>query len=471
MEKVKKLLNDSAWARWGAVLLVSFTMAANYYFYDAMSPIVDLLRTKLNFSNTDYGFLVSTYSIPNVFLAMAIIGGVILDRLGIRITGTVFVLFMVVGAFLTAYGASDTFRNGGLGFGLMQSILPQYSPELKMMSLGFFLFGFGAETSIVATSKIIVKWFKGRELALAMGVNVALARVGTGMALLLSPRLVSDSSWNFPLWFAALLMFIGLFTFLIYLMTDVKFDKQHKQALALAGAEGGHAEAASSDDETFRFKDLVSLVTNPGLIFITLLCVTFYSAVFPFLKYAPDLLQNKFGIDRELAGSITSLLPFATVLFTPLFGYFTDKVGRSASVMLIGSGLLIAVHLTFTFTTITPYVPIAVLGIAFSLVPAAMWPSVAKIVDVSKIGSAYGFMFSVQNIGLWLFPMLIGLVLDRSNSGVTQELVDAGAAVWDYTNTTLMLAGLGLLGFLFSFLLLRADKKHGYGLELPNIQK
>lgn len=487
MEKMKRLLNDSAAARWGAVLLVSFTMAANYYFYDAMSPIVDLLRTKLNFSNSDYGFLVSTYSIPNVFLVMAILGGIILDRLGIRITGTLFVALMVVGAALTAYGASDAFRNGGLGYGLFNSVFTKYTPELKMMSLGFFLFGFGAETSIVATSKIIVKWFKGRELALAMGINVALARVGTGMALVVSPRLVTDAAWNTPITFAAVLMFIGLLTFLIYLIMDVKFDRQHAEAQALAAKpepemipgdsaalidDTKNPVASTSDEEdSFKWKDLVDLVTNPGLIFITLLCVTFYSAVFPFLKYAADMMQNKFGMERELAGTITSILPFGTVIFTPLFGYFTDRVGKSASLMIMGSVLLILVHLTFTFTSISPYVPMFVLGIAFSLVPAAMWPSVAKIVETKKIGTAYGFMFSVQNIGLWAFPMLIGYVLDLSNPGVTQDTVDAGTAIWDYTNPVLMLASLGILGLFFSFMLLRADKKHGYGLELPNIQK
>ncbi len=451
-----KALNDHKSLRWVILIVVSIVMAANYYFYDALSPLQSLLRDHLGFSNTAYGFLVSAYSIPNVFLLMAVIGGIVLDKIGIRITGFVFVAFMVIGSFLTAYGASDYYNNGGFGYNFMSTIFKSYSPALKMMSLGFFLFGLGAETSIVVVTKIVVKWFKGKELALALGINIAIARFGTALALFLSRSLSTDSFWNRPLWFASSLLGIALLAFIIYTFFDVRYDRVTKFKFEHTPEDG------------FKLRDVVKLMKIPSFIYITLLCVTFYSAVFPFLKYATDMLENKFGLPGELSGRITSILPFGTIIFTPLFGWFADIKGKSASIMILGSILLISVHLTFTFTDINPYIPMFILGVAFSLVPAAMWPSVAKIVETSKIGSAYGLMFSVQNIGLWLFPLLIGFVLDKTNSGVTREMVSEGVAVYNYTYPILLLAALGLFGLVFAFLLKREDKTSGYGLELPN---
>ncbi len=460
MNEIKKALNESPAARWGILLLASFTMAANYYFYDALSPLQQLLQEKLQFSATNYGFLVSTYSIPNTFLCMAVIGGIILDRLGIRRTGFSFVAMMTIGALLTAYGASDAFHvQHGIGYNFFNSFLTDYSPELKMMSLGFFLFGLGAETSIVVINKIIVKWFNGKDIAFAFAVNLAIARIGTAMALIVSPKLVSETQWNKPIWFAAFFMCLGFLVFLVYLMYDVKLDRQKQIKVSL------------DETEVFKFSDIGNLLKNPSFVFITLLCVTFYSAVFPFLKYAPNMMQNKFGFSADMAGTIASILPFGTVIFTPIFGWLTDNKGYSASVMILGSALLILVHLTFTFTNITPYVPMFVLGIAFSLVPAAMWPSVAKIVDTNKLGTAYGLMFSIQNLGLWAFPILIGLVLDKTNSHITPEMLEKGTATYDYTYAILMLVVLGCLGLLFAFLLRKADKTSGYGLDLPNKTK
>jgi MFS family permease len=457
MTEIKKILSDSAPLRWAMLLLVSFTMAANYYFYDAMSPLQTLLETHLKFSPSDYGFLMSTYSIPNVFLFMAVIGGIFLDKVGIRISGLLFVILMVIGALITAYGASDAFRTGGIGYGFMNSFWTQYTAELKMMSLGFFLFGFGAESGIVVISKVVVKWFKGKELAFALATNVAIARIGTTMALNVSPRLVHEpNDWNFPITFAALLMCLGLLTFLIYMIYDVRIDKQVK------------TETLMDKEEEFHISDVWKLLKTPSFVYIALLCVTFYSAVFPFIKFSTSMMENKFGFTAEWAGTITSILPLGTILFTPLFGWLTDKKGKSASIMILGSALLILVHLTFTFTTITPYIPMFILGIAFSLVPAAMWPSVAKIVDESRIGTAYGLMFSIQNFGLWLFPMLLGIVLTATNPGVTPEMIANKTASYNYTYPILMLAGLGVLGLVFAFLLRNEDKTSGFGLELPN---
>ncbi len=456
MENIARPLKDAKSFRWVILIVVSIVMAANYYFYDALSPLQSLLREHLGFSNTAYGFLVSAYSIPNVFLLMAVIGGIILDKIGIRITGFVFIAFMVVGSFLTAYGASDYFNSGGMGYNFISSILKSYSPSLKMMSLGFFLFGLGAETSIVVVSKVVVKWFKGKELAMALGINIAIARFGTALALFLSRSLSTDSFWNRPIWFAASLLAIAMLAFIIYMFFDIRYDRITKFQLA------------HTPEDEFKLRDVVKLVKIPSFIYITLLCVTFYSAVFPFLKYATDMLENKFGLPGELSGKITSILPFGTIIFTPLFGWFADIKGKSASLMILGSLLLIFVHLTFTFTNLNPYIPMFVLGVAFSLVPAAMWPSVAKIVETSKIGSAYGLMFSIQNIGLWLFPILIGLVLDSTNPGITREMVTEGTAVYNYTYPILLLAVLGFLGLVFAFLLRKEDKVSGYGLELPN---
>lgn len=408
MEKVKKTLKDNPIMRWVVLFVASAVMFMNYYFYDALSPLKDLMMINLGFSSSDYGAFMSAYSVPNVFLAMAVVGGIILDKLGIRITGFAFIMLMAVGASITAYGASDAFLSGGFGYAFFNSFLTQYSPALKMMYLGFFIFGLGAETSIVALSKVVVKWFKGKELALALGLNLAIGRLGTALALSLSPKLIYPE-WTNAIWFGVLLLWIGLVAFVIYMLMDLKLDRQE------------NINVEDPEDE-FKWKDLGFLITNRSFIFITLLCVTFYSAVFPFVKYAPDLLMNKFNMAREMAGNVSSYLMFGTILLTPIFGWIADNKGKSATLMYLGSTLLIIAHLMFAKTYIEPRIPIFILGIAFSLVPAAMWPAVTKIVGENKLGTAYGFMFSVQNVGLFLFPILIGTVLDNSNPGYVQQI-------------------------------------------------
>ncbi len=456
MEQIKRTLRDSAKARWTMLFLVSLLMAANYYFYDALSPLKSILQEKLNFSSQDYGIVTGFYAFPNTFLLMAILGGLILDKLGIRPTGLLFAVFMLIGAVLTAYGASGYFHNGGLGHGFLGSFWTSYSPELKMMSLGMLIFGLGAETSIVVISKILVKWFKGHEIALAFAINLGIARIGTALAFNLSPRLMMPDFWSFPIWFAVMLLLIGFLSFCIYVMFDVKIDRQVKSSGSLL-----------NKDEEFHISDLKKLFTNRSFLYITFLCVTFYAAVFPFLKYAPDFFFNKFGISRESSGDIASLLPYGTVLFTPLFGWFVDKKGRSATLMIFGSLILILVHLFFSFTSVNPYVLMVLLGIAFSLVPAAMWPSVAKIVPEYRIGTAYGTMFSLQNLGLFAVPILAGTVLDATNPGITPAMIEQGSRL-NYTPTMLLFVGFSILGFIFALLLKWDDKTSGYGLELPS---
>jgi MFS family permease len=448
MERLKKAMNDSPAVRWSILILVGFILSVNYYFYDAFSTLKDLMTIEFGFTNTDYGLFVSFYSIPNTFLLMAVIGGIILDKIGIRRTGFIFIFFMALGAFITAYGASKTYSGGGLGYSFMQSFLPSYSPELKMMLLGRFFFGLGAETSIVVVSKILVKWFKGKDLALAFGLKVGFGRLGTFAALQLSPVLADNGAHlDTAIWLAAILVGIGLFAFIIYMLFDMKLDKQIGQT------------AQNKSADKFKVKDITNLFGNKAYLYIAIICVTFYSAVFPFNAFAPDFLLNKFGMSYESSGQIASLLPLGTMIFTPIFGFMIDRYGRAASAMIMGSLVLLLVHLCFTFTDIYPHIPMILLGVAFSLVPAAMWPSMVRLVDDKQIGTAYGLMYSIQNLGLWGVPLLAGIILDRTNPGNPETL--------NYTPTMLLFILLSILGLFFAILLKYQDKKKGYGVDLP----
>ncbi|MFN8208060.1 MAG: MFS transporter [Bacteroidales bacterium] len=450
MNKIAKSMRDNALMRWGMLLLVSFAMAANYYVYDALTPIFDILRQHLNFSGTDFGVVVGFYAFPNTFLLMAVLGGIILDRIGIRITGSVFVVFMVIGAWLTYYGSTEYYNSGGIGHGFMSSFLTSWSPAVKMMALGMLIFGLGAETGIVVFNKIIVKWFKGHEMALAFAVNLGIARFGTALAIKMGPRFATHE-WNNPIYYAAILMSIGLVAFLVYLVNDLRLDKQlHDPALA------------SNPEEKFRLSDVTGLLKLRSFLFITILCVTFYAAFFPFLKFAPDFFLNRFGVSKEESGDITFWLPMGTVIFTPIFGWFVDNRGKAASLMIFGAIIVICVHLLFAFTHANPYVMCGFLGVAFSLVPAAMWPSVARIVNEKQLGTAYGMMFSLQNLGLFAVPILAGYIIDISNP----EKVSGEPLNYTYTMATFAI--FGLFALLFAILLKRNDKKYGYGLNQPS---
>jgi nitrate/nitrite transporter NarK len=348
---------------------------------------------------------------------------------------------------MTAYGASDFFRTGdGPLYRLLGSFWTGYSPELKLMILGRLMFGLGAETSIVVINKIIAKWFKGRELAFAFAVNLAIARLGTAAALILSPVLIeAPTGWTTAVWVAAVAMGVGLLFFVIYMVYDRRADEP-------AAADGG-----LDDDERFRFSDVTDLLKNPSFIYITLLCLTFYSAIFPFQAFCPDLLHNKFGLSLKLSGMLSSLIIWGTIVFTPIFGWMVDRRGKRATLMFYGSAMLVAAHLVLAVTNLTPYVPMFVLGIALSLVPAAMWPAVPLIVDERRLGTAYGLMTSIQNLGLFAFPILAGVITDASNPGVTAEMLQSGEATLDYTKTVLMFAGIGLMGFVFAYLLKRSN--------------
>ncbi|MFP4470837.1 MAG: MFS transporter, partial [Bacteroidales bacterium] len=323
------------------------------------------------------------------------------------------------------------------------------------------LFGLGAETSIVVISKIIVKWFKGKELALAFGTKIGIARLGSFAAFYFSPMIKDAAShWTIAVWFAAVLLCIGFLAFLVYTMFDLKLDRQTSESTVLL-----------REDERFSMADFNRLITNRSFILVAMLCVTFYSAVFPFQSFSADFFLNKFGLTEQESGKIASYLSLGTLLFTPFFGFLVDRIGRSATLMIFGSLLLVIIHLTFALTMLNPIIPMIFLGISFSLVPAAMWPAVAKIVSEKRIGTAYGAMFSLQNLGLWAFPLLIGIVLDATNPDITPEVIATGIYTYDYTWALLMLAVLGLFGLIFAILLKREDKVSGYGLELPSNKK
>lgn len=454
MNTKHRRLEDSRLIRWSALLTISFVIFSSYYFYDVFSGIKESLNASLNFSNSDYGLMLGFYSTLNIFILL--VSGVLTDKWGIRNTGVLFTSFIMLGAFITVYGTSQQYLQGGYGYYFLSSFFKSYSPELKMMMLGRLLFGSGAETLIIISSKIMVKWFKGKELALAFGINLAIARMGSIGALWLSPYFDSKGAWESAIQIGAILIAISFLIYLLYCFFDFKYDKQ--------SAKPG---LTSDDEEIFRYHDIILLFKNRSFLFITALCVLFYSAVFPFLFYTPDLLHNKFEIAKEYAGRIASIIYFGTIFFTPLFGWLVDKKGKSATLMIIGSILLIAIHLTLSLTNFYPYIPLFLLGVSFSLVPAAMWPAVSKIVKHSTLGTAYGVMTSIQNIGLLLFPWLIGLVLDKTNPGVTSQMVNKGIGSYDYTYAILMLALLGIVGFLFAILLKRENNKAGFGLERP----
>ena len=448
MEKIRKTLHESPIARWGILLLVGIVLSVNYYFYDAFSSLKALLTKELGFSNTHYGLFVSFYAVPNTFLLMAVLGGMILDKLGIRRTGFMFVFFMALGAVLTAYGACDYYRSGGIGNQMMNSFLPNYSPELKMMLVGRFFYGLGAETSIVVVSKILVKWFKGKDLALAFGLKVGFGRLGTFLALRISPALAQEGAQlTTAIWFASILVCIGLLVFIVYMLFDLKIDRELKESKPKGTAD------------KFVLRDLIGIVRNPAYVYILLLCLTFYSAVFPFVAFAPDFFYHKFGISTLESGKITSLLPLGTMVFTPLFGFLVDRKGRSATAMIIGAATLLFVHLMFALTPFKPHLFLVLLGVSFSLVPAALWPSMVKLVREKEIGTAYGLMYSIQNLGLWGIPILAGIVLDRTNPGSPDVL--------NYTPTLLMFAALSFMGLIFAAVLKREDSRKNFGVELP----
>ncbi|MEN8222107.1 MAG: MFS transporter [Acidobacteriota bacterium] len=455
-EQIKKTLRDSSRARWTAMFLVSFAMFTGYLFTEIISPLKTIIeKSSLGWNSTDYGTVVSAYGWFNVFLAMLIIVGILLDKLGIRFSSISSALIMVTGAGIKYYAFVGHFAPGSKIFGLDSSVF--------YASLGFALFGVGVEYAGITASKAIVKWFKGKEMALAMGMQVAIARLGSFVPLFFGAKIAKMFNVSTPVLFGFLFLTIGLITFITYNVMDKKLDTQ------LA------AENNKSDEDQFKFSDLKVIFMNRGFWYIAALCVLFYSAVFPFYKYGPDLMVNKFNVSETWAGVIPSLVPFGTIFLTPLFGSIYDKKGKGASIMILGSFILVFVHIIYFLPFITS-IWIAVfnailLGIGFSLVPSAMWPSVPKIIPEKQLGTAFATIFWVQNWGLMGIPFAVGVVLDKLNPGVAKALAAGEAVKYNYTKTWLIFIALTLLAVVFAFLLKAEDKKKGYGLELPNIKQ
>ncbi len=426
-----------------------------------MSPLAGMLESQLGWSRADYGTYTSSYGWFNVFLFMLIFGGIILDKLGIRITGFGATVFMVVGTAIKYWAVASTTLSSDVILGL--------NAQLFWACIGFAIFAVGVEVAGITVSKIIVKWFKGKEIATAMGMQVAMARIGTAIALGFSvpiARATGIIDISRPLLVALIALCIGLIVFIVYNLLDIKLDKSEATANELNEAD---------EEEDFKISDIGKILNNKGWWYIAILCVLFYSAVFPFLKYATDLMVNKFGVDQNVAGMIPMLLPFGNILLTPLFGGIYDKKGKGATIMILGSILLILVHGLFSIpglnSWITAMVLVVVLGIAFSLVPSAMWPSVPKIIPEKRLGTAYSLIFWVQNWGLMGVPLLIGWVLEKYC--ITGQTTRDGMTVntYDYTLPMMIFAGFGVLALIFALLLKAEDKKKGYGLELPNIQR
>ena len=549
-EKMQQKLSDSKVARWSVLALVAFTMLTGYILTDVMSPLKPMLEEQLGWNSTEYGFFTSAYGWFNVFLFMLIIGGIILDKMGVRFTALLSGVVMLIGATINWYAVTDAFMGTGLerwfnehlnyipGFDEL-GISPFYlgmPASAKLSAIGFMIFGCGVEMAGITVSRGIVKWFKGREMALAMGSEMALARLGVATCMIFSPVFANmggkvDVSRSVA--FGVVLLMIALIMFIVYFFMDRKLD-----------AQTGEAE---EKDDPFQLKDLGQILSSSGFWLVALLCVLYYSAIFPFQKYAVNMLQcnlsfndvdpssfwagdavtvvqyvimlivaatsfasnfskNKvveytctaaavvflviycyMGYMRQSPAAVFAVFPLLAVASTPNLGKYGDYKGRAASMLAIGSVLLILCHLTFAFVLpmfkgnvvggfIVAYITILVLGASFSLVPASLWPSVPKLVDAKIIGSAYALIFWIQNIGLWLFPLLIGKILDKTNPDIVEKLANGtltpeqASQMYDYTYPLLMLAFLGLAALLLGFVLKLVDARKHIGLEEPNIK-
>jgi nitrate/nitrite transporter NarK len=465
MQVLKQSLRESKTARWTVLVLVSFTMMCAYYLTDAMAPLQERLQANLSWSASDYGFFTSGYGWFNVFLLMLVFSGMILDKMGVRFTGVLSIGIMLTGAVIKYWAISGhvegMFELNILGWQAIESS----AKSAVVAGLGFAVFGVGCEMFGIAANKAVVRWFKGKEMALAIGLNTSTGRIGTALAMFTPIPLVKMAgNVSAPVLLAIVLLTIGLLVFFLFTFMDRRLDKED-------------ADAGMAKEEEFKFADILEISRNRAFWYITALCVLFYSAVFPFIKYATNMIVQKFEISDSFAGYIPALLPFGALLLTPFFGGLFDKKGKGATIMIIGSILLVCVHLLFSMPSLNSF-PIAIglvilLGIAFSMVPAAMWPSIAKIIPHSKLGTAYAMTFWVQNWGIMGVPLLIGVVLDKyCITGTVNKLVDGKEQIltqYNYTIPMLIFACFGFLAIGFAYLLKIEDRNKGYGLEKPNM--
>ncbi len=453
-ENIKRFMNDSAIARWSALVLIASMMFFAYMFVDVMSPLKSLVEQSRNWDSTVFGTYAASEYILNVF-GFLIIAGIILDKMGTRFTGMLSASLMVLGASIKFIGITEWFQatefNAWLGS--WWTALPG---SAKMACLGFMIFGCGCEMAGTTVSKAIAKWFQGKEMALAMGLEMAIARLGVFAVMWISPLISAkfDQSIVAPIGFCTALLLIGLICFTVFVIMDRKFDSQ-------LIAAGRMSEEKSAEDE-FHISDLGKIFSSKMFWIVALLCVLYYSAIFPFQRYATNFLEVTLAIDAENAARLFSCFPILAMALTPFLGGFLDFKGKGASMLMLGAIIMVVCHLSFAF--ILPIFPkqwfalllVVVLGVSFSLVPAALWPSVPKIIDEKILGSAYCLIFWVQNIGLCLVPLLIGVTLQATGG---------------YLVPMLIFASFGVLAFFLTFMLKIEDRKKGYGLEEPNVKK
>lgn len=464
-DAIKQSLRDKPAVRWSALILVALTMFFAYMFVDVLSPLKTQLEQQVNWSSTVFGSYGSSEFFINVFFGFLILAGIILDRMGVRFTALLSGSLMLIGALIKVYALSEAFNvHHSFGFDLLHS--EAFPASAKLASIGFAIFGCGAEMGGVTVSRAIVKWFQGKELALAMGLEMAIARLGVFAVFWTSPYISKKfegtlQSVQMPVIFVTCLLFIGLILYFVYGILDKKLEKEVK-------------DLDVEEEEPFRFKDLKQVFGNSMFWIVSLLCVLYYSAIFPFQKYATEMLQSNIGLTAETASRIFSMFPLGAMVLTPFLGAFLDKMGKGATMLIIGAVLMFACHFTFavfpfqaesTSSLVIAIAAIVILGISFSLVPAALWPSVPKIIEGKVLGSAYSAIFFIQNIGLMVVPIAIGAILDATNKGV------AAGEPKNYTIAMLVFASFGILAFILGFILKAADKKKNYGLELPNIEK
>ena len=451
-EKIQKLMNDSALARWGALILIALMMFFAYLFADILSPLKSTLESVRGWDSATFGTYAGGEYFLNVFCFFLIFAGIILDKMGVRFTGILRAALMVGGAFIKYIGVSDWFQATEF-CNWMGSWWTSFPASAKMATLGFMIFGCGCEMGGTTVSKAIAKWFKGKEMAMAMGVEMSIARLGVFAAMWISPAIskAAVDAVGAPVLVGALLLCIGLITFTSFTFMDKKFDKQLEAV--------GQSDTSKADE--FQIKDLGLVFRSKMFWIVSILCVLYYSGIFPFQKFAPNYLEVTLGVENDFAAKLFSVFPILAMVLTPFLGLFLDKKGKGASMLLVGAIIMVVCHLSFAF--LLPVVKssalavglILVLGVSFSLVPAALWPSVPKIIDEKVLGSAYCLIFWVQNIGLWGVPLLIGNV-EKATGG--------------YTVPMIIFASFGVIAFIISILLKAEDRKKGYGLELPNIK-
>lgn len=451
---IKKSLRDNVLVRWIVLVMIALTMFFAYMFVDVLSPLKSMLADSYNWDDTVFGYYGGSEFVLNVFFFFLIFAGIILDKMGVRFTAILSGTLMVVGALLKVYALSETFNAGGVGFSLLNSFWSAMPPSAKLACFGFMVFGCGCEMGGVTVSRAIVKWFQGKEMALAMGFEMAIARLGVFAVFRLSPVIAERyASVQVPVIATCIFLCIGLVFYLIYGIFDLRLDKE------------GTSEAVNEEEAPFRFSDLGKIFGNGVFWIVALLCVLYYSAIFPFQKFATEMLQLNLGLDPKTAAGIFSWFPIGAMIITPFLGAFLDFIGKGATMLIVGSVLMIGCHLTFAIYPFTPgdttsfviaMVAIVLLGISFSLVPASLWPSMPKLIDAKVLGSAYSATFWIQNVGLMIVPIIIGSVLEATGG---------------YRIPMLIFASFGVAALLLSLFLKGLDAKKGYGLELPNSKK